>query len=208
MDKNKKGLIILKLNLERVVIILLVCICGYLVHINNELKQSNQSLYNMIEYQKEEIKELNSVIKKSTNDLEEMNKELEQLLQKNLVIAEVEEIKYAEAEHKEIEKHLGEEQNVVEEPVVYSGGYTMTCRVTHYSSEETGSNVTASGEIAQLNHTIACNTLPFGTQVRINGIVYTVEDTGDMDGNGIDIYVSSSAEAFERGTYVTEVEVL
>lgn len=198
----------MKLNLERVVIILLVCMCGYLIHINNGLKQSNQSLYNMIEYQKEEIKELNSVIKKSTNDLEEMNKELEQLLQKNLVIAEVEEIKYAEAEHKEIEKHLGEEQNVVEELVVYSGGYTMTCRVTHYSSEETGSNVTASGEIAQLNHTIACNTLPFGTQVRINGIVYTVEDTGDMDGNGIDIYVSSSAEAFERGTYVTEVEVL
>ena len=185
-----------------VILLVLNIFLGYNLHIANI---TNERAVQKIKEQKQIINDLDFSIKGVNKELQEI---IEKLQSKELAVAEVEEIKYAEAEHKEIEKHLGEEQNVVEEPVVYSSGYTMTCRVTHYSSEETGSNVTASGEIAQLNHTIACNTLPFGTQVRINDIVYTVEDTGDMDGNGIDIYVSCSAEAFERGTYITEVEVL
>lgn len=80
-------------------------------------------------------------------------------------------------------------------------------QITHYSSEETGSNITASGNIAKLNHTVACNSLPFGTRVKINNKIYTVEDTGDMGEDGIDIYVSNSAEAFQLGRYTAEVEI-
>ena len=202
MDKNKKGLIILIYKILTAILLGVNVLLAYNLNVSHNI---NTEATQKIKEQEQLINDLNFAIKGTNKELEEIN---EKLQSKELAVVEVEEIKYAEAEHKEIEKHLGEEQNVVEEPVVYSNGYTMTCRVTHYSSEETGSNVTASGEVAQLNHTIACNTLPFGTQVRINGIVYTVEDTGDMDGNGIDIYVSCSAEAFERGTYVTEVEVL
>ena len=202
MDKNKKGLIILIYKILTAMLLGVNVVLAYNLNVSHNINTEAT----------QKIKEATQKIKEQDRIITDINKELEEIIEKlqakELAVAEVEEIKYAEAEHKEIEKHLGEEQNVIEEPVVYSSGYTMTCRVTHYSSEETGSNVTASGEIAQLNHTIACNTLPFGTQVRINGIVYTVEDTGDMDGNGIDIYVSCSAEAFERGTYITEVEVL
>ena len=185
----------MKLNLERVVIILLVCMCGYLIHINNELKQSNKLLYNMIEYQKEEIKELNSVIKKSANDLEEMNKELEQLLQKNLVIAEVEEIKYAEAEHREIEKHLGE------------SFYFVDVKCTAYSAGDnhTPGTIMANGEEVRVG-AVAYNDVPLGTKVEIDGVVYTVCDRVGSDGV-VDIYMDTIDECFDFGVQYKTVKV-
>lgn len=62
--------------------------------------------------------------------------------------------------------------------------------------------VTASGKIATANHTIAADTsvLPFGTQVVINGQVYTVEDRGGaIKGNRIDIFFASHQEALIYG---------
>ena len=83
-----------------------------------------------------------------------------------------------------------------------------TYKITHYSGDETGGTLTASGEVAQENHTIACNSLPFGTRVRINGNIFVVEDRGAMDSNIIDIFVGSYEEALERGAFYTEVEIL
>lgn len=68
--------------------------------------------------------------------------------------------------------------------------------------------VTASGVIAQANHTIAADTgvLPFGTQVVINGKVYTVEDRGGaIRGNRIDIYFASHQEALNHGKQYVRV---
>lgn len=107
-----------------------------------------------------------------------------------------------------LEKKEHEIETEVEEvEEILGNSYVQTVRITHYSSEETGSNITASGAIARTNHTIASNTLPFGTKVKINGIIYTVEDTGDMEDNGIDIYVYNSEEAYNRGTHIVDVEV-
>lgn len=52
--------------------------------------------------------------------------------------------------------------------------------------------MTSTGVIAQENHTIAVDpsVIPYGTKVRINGIVYTAEDCGSkVKGNAIDIFV-------------------
>lgn len=84
----------------------------------------------------------------------------------------------------------------------------VVVRVTHYSSEETGSNMTASGKIASQNRTLACNFLPFGTHVKINGKEYIVEDTGDMEGDWVDIYVGSTQEALSLGSYNAVMEIL
>ncbi|MDE7368092.1 MAG: 3D domain-containing protein [Lachnospiraceae bacterium] len=68
--------------------------------------------------------------------------------------------------------------------------------------------VTASGAIAQTNHTIAADTgvLPFGTQVVINGKVYTVEDRGGaIRGNRIDIFFGSHQEALNYGKQTVRV---
>lgn len=62
--------------------------------------------------------------------------------------------------------------------------------------------ITASGTVAAANHTIAADTsvLPFGTQVVINGQVYTVEDRGSaIRGGRIDIFFASHQEALNYG---------
>lgn len=68
--------------------------------------------------------------------------------------------------------------------------------------------ITASGVAARANHTIAADTsvLGFGTQVVINGQVYTVEDRGGaIRGNRIDIYFSSHQEALNYGKRYVKV---
>ena len=57
---------------------------------------------------------------------------------------------------------------------------------------------TASGVLATSNHTVACGILPFGTQVMIDNVIYTVEDTG-VDGEWIDIFFDSHDEALAYG---------
>lgn len=168
----------------KVIIIMLLlvdCLLGYKLHIANA---NCERMLQENENQKSEIEYLKQIIELYNEDRKDMTN------------------------RREIEQVSIDNESIIDEAFNESGSYLMSCRITHYSSEETGSDITASGKIAQLNHTIACNTLPFGTKVRINGIIYTVEDTGDMDGNGIDIYVSSADEAYELGTYITEVEVL
>ena len=85
---------------------------------------------------------------------------------------------------------------------------SIDIKVTHYSSDETGTDLTASGRIAQVGRTVACNFLPLGTHVVIDGHEYIVEDTGGMVGNIVDIYVNSASEAMQKGVYYTTMTVL
>lgn len=67
---------------------------------------------------------------------------------------------------------------------------------------------TASGTRATEGRTIAVDTsvIPFGSQVVINGRVYTAEDTGGaIKGNRIDIYFESHTEALYFGRQKAEV---
>ena len=65
--------------------------------------------------------------------------------------------------------------------------------------------ITASGTQATANRTIAVDAynpiVPIGTKVVINGVTYTVEDTGNLNANGadIDIYFATHAEALVWG---------
>lgn len=90
-----------------------------------------------------------------------------------------------------------------------SGSYLGTYKITHYCpcSQCCGwsTGITASGTYATAGRTVACNSLPFGTQIMINGNIYTVEDTGGMSNSTIDIFVESHQEALNLGTYYTDV---
>lgn len=70
--------------------------------------------------------------------------------------------------------------------------------------------ITASGTKAKPNHTIAADkSIPFGTKVKINGTIYTVEDRGGAINEGkIDIFFSSHQEAIIWGRRTVEMEVL
>lgn len=68
--------------------------------------------------------------------------------------------------------------------------------------------ITASGTQATAGRTVAADTsrFPFGTQLVINGQVYTVEDRGSaIHGNRIDIFFNSHAEALAYGRQTAEV---
>lgn len=84
----------------------------------------------------------------------------------------------------------------------YLGTYLTTgyCPCARCCGKTNG--ITASGTHASANHTIAADTrvLPFGTQVVLNGTVYTVEDRGGaIQGNRIDIFFASHQEALNYG---------
>lgn len=72
-------------------------------------------------------------------------------------------------------------------------------------------NMTATGVIAQPNHTIAVDpiVIPYGTKVVIDGITYTAEDCGGtIKGNKIDVYFESHQEALNFGLKSFEVFLL
>lgn len=71
-----------------------------------------------------------------------------------------------------------------------------------------GSGKTASGTTPTEGRTIAADTsvLPFGTQVVIGGIVYTVEDCGSgVNGNHIDIFFATHKKAMAFGKKTMKV---
>ena len=89
------------------------------------------------------------------------------------------------------------------------------CTITFYDNgpcccgQWAGGN-TASGVPPTPNHTVATNTLPFGTRLLINGQEYVCEDRGDanMDAFWVDIYCDSHEEALRRGMYQSDVWII
>ena len=76
--------------------------------------------------------------------------------------------------------------------------------------------ITASGELARPGH-IACNWLPFGTVLKIEGLgVFTVKDRGAKSLFGtpknpikhVDVWVSSHVEARKLGKQIRRVTLL
>ncbi len=70
---------------------------------------------------------------------------------------------------------------------------------------------TSTGAVASSHHTIAVDprVIPYGTQVMINGVVYTAEDKGGgVRGHHIDIFFDTHAETRQHGTQNAEVFLL
>lgn len=68
--------------------------------------------------------------------------------------------------------------------------------------------ITATGTIVEEGRTIAVDpdVIPLGTQVMIDGLLYTAEDVGSaIQGNRIDIYVDRHAYAIQCGRHQAEV---
>lgn len=90
----------------------------------------------------------------------------------------------------------------------YLGQFVVTayCPCSRCCGKTNG--VTASGTQATAGRTIAADTsrYPFGTQLVINGNVYTVEDRGSaIGGNRIDIFFNSHQEAINYGRRTVDV---
>lgn len=99
-------------------------------------------------------------------------------------------------------------REVVQSPRTESlGEYRLTayCSCEKCCGKWSQFNKTASGTTPKEGRTVACNSLPFGTKLLIDGEEYIVEDTGNMSNNVIDIYFYSHEEALQFGVQSTEV---
>ena len=85
---------------------------------------------------------------------------------------------------------------------------TAYCSCSKCCGRATGR--TASGTKATAGRTVAASgKFAFGTKLNIGGHIYTVEDRGGaVNGNKIDIYVNSHAEALQWGVKYLPVNVV
>ena len=130
---------------------------------------------------------------------------------------EIEKIKLSEQIIKEpVNKIVQIQKNVITSrsgSTVATTGETKIFKVTAYCAcskccgKQTG--ITASGTRATAGRTIAASgQYAFGTKLLINGNVYTVEDRGGaIQGNRIDIYMNTHAEALRWGVKYLPVQV-
>ena len=94
-----------------------------------------------------------------------------------------------------------EDDSPVDEPMEF----WCTCDLTAYIP--TG-NPCANGNYPTAGYTVACNTLPFGTKIYIEGWGYrVVEDRGGMPGNGVDLFVNTVEEAKQIGRQSVNVYI-
>lgn len=130
---------------------------------------------------------------------------------------EIEKIKLSEQVIKEpVDKIVQIQRNVTTSrsgSTIATTGQTKIFKVTAYCScskccgKKTG--ITASGTKATAGRTVAASSqFSFGTKLVINGKTYTVEDRGGaIQGNKIDIYMNSHAEALRWGVKYLPVQV-
>ena len=86
----------------------------------------------------------------------------------------------------------------------YLGNFTLTAYCNCAQCCGTAGNLTASGTVPAAGRTVAMAGVPFGTQLLINGNVYTVEDLGTPYGH-VDIYFGSHSEALAFGLQSADV---
>ena len=101
--------------------------------------------------------------------------------------------------------------NTPKKETVEPGEYLGEFKVTGYCNCENcsgGYPKTYSGTIPKADHTISAdlNRFPIGTKLIIDDITYTVEDKGSsVNGNKVDIYFATHAEALAFGTKTKDV---
>lgn len=118
-------------------------------------------------------------------------------------------IKAIEQLHEDIEAIKSEMNGIESNLPTFAGVFSTTayCKCEKCCGVWTDSP-TKSGTIPQEGRTIAVdpNVIPLGTQVIIDGQIYTAEDTGSaVKGNVIDIYFNNHEEIEEYGRQDREV---
>lgn len=119
-----------------------------------------------------------------------------------------EEDTYAESSSSESGDSYNDESGSVESSGsgqgTYLGNFTLTAYCNCAQCCGTAGNLTASGTVPSAGRTVAMAGVPFGTQLLINGNVYTVEDLGTPYGH-VDIFFGSHSEALSFGLQHADV---
>ncbi len=100
--------------------------------------------------------------------------------------------------------YLSDKQPEVKAATSSKGNYIGSFQLTAYCNcslccGKWAGGPTASGTTPTEGRTVACNSIPMGTHIIINGHEYIVEDTGAMGNNVIDIYMASHSAGNQFG---------
>lgn len=103
------------------------------------------------------------------------------------------------------EYYLWDEYLTTEQPVYHLGRFKLTayCACSKCCGKWAGGE-TASGTTPTQGKTVAMAGVPFGTRLRINDHIYTVEDRGTAYGH-VDIFFSNHSEALQFGMQYADV---
>ena len=193
--------------------LIMICIACLLLTISLEkvqgrvsnLEEQNETILYKYETQEKQIYELNTLyinyasetdarISELTGDIEELRLEKE--------VKEVELHKNAEPETTEEVVEEATTEEATEEASTSIGTYELT------AYEWTG-NPCANGNYPTEGYTVACNSLPLGTRIYIEGYgEYTVEDRGGMSDNVIDIYMGDYSSCIQFGRRTANVYIV
>jgi 3D (Asp-Asp-Asp) domain-containing protein len=176
-------------------LILLVIISGsaLMTYIQQELRI--QELVNTIEKQETIIANNEVILSGNINQLRiELNETREDL---RALEGELNNLK---------ELNLEEFPSFEAEVSWYTAGFESTGK----NPDHPNYGITASGKYVKENHTIAADgSIPFGTKILIDDIIYTVEDRGGLIyDNRLDIYVDDLNEVPPEGRIKKEVYIL
>lgn len=177
----------------------------------DELKEQQTALADMEEELNAKRSELESQIASKSDQISQYSSQIEKAKAAEALLAQ----------QRAAAQQAAQQQAAVGGSAGSAGGTVSTdgkqsigrFRVTHYCpcyyccGSWAGSN-TASGTVPTAGRTIAVDpsVIPLGSQVIINGHVYTAEDTGSaVKGNVIDVFVSDHATALANGVFYTEV---
>lgn len=123
----------------------------------------------------------------------------------NIAIVEIEKTK--EVEEEELKTTTGGKVMVYSPTNLGEFQLTAYCKCSKCCGKWSEIPGTASGAMPKANHTIAADKkFKFGTKLKINDTIYTVEDRGSaINGNHIDIYFDTHEEALEFGCQYANV---
>ena len=118
------------------------------------------------------------------------------------------ETSYTEDDYSDYSDYSEDETETYTETSSSNGTYLGNFKLTAYCPCAqccgVANNATASGVYPISGHTVAMGGIPFGTQLLINGQVYTVEDRGTPYGH-VDIFFDSHSEALAFGVQYADV---
>lgn len=190
MDKKVNFISYLLLSLA----VLMTCISGLLtIKIIDDMKkdvkglrEQNETLIYENELQANELKEIKSFHATYASETDAKLK---------LLSGEIQEMRL-EKEANEVELH-----KVAEPQRKYLGEYELTAYAW------TG-NPCSNGNYPTQNYTVACNSLPLGTKIHIEGYGdYVVEDRGGMSNSVIDVYMGDTATCIQFGRRSAKVYI-
>lgn len=110
----------------------------------------------------------------------------------------------------DVEQYSEVPESDYQQEVVYLGQFTATAYCSCVECTSDGNGYTASGTIATEGRTVACNILPLGSRILVNGSEYVVEDTGwtPYGDAWLDFYFDSHDAALAFGVQTVDVYLI